>query len=74
MSQTATTTTTAKLSQRTGSILLSPSKRERLSEAGKGRLIQRSSAKEIWEWTLTPAAVAKCYVRDAMTMPESEEG
>ncbi|KAF9446009.1 hypothetical protein P691DRAFT_709352 [Macrolepiota fuliginosa MF-IS2] len=68
------TMTERKPLQRAGSILLSPSKRGRLSEDGEGKPTQELPAKEIWEWTLTSAAVAKCYIRDAVTMPESQEG
>ncbi|KXN84393.1 hypothetical protein AN958_12652 [Leucoagaricus sp. SymC.cos] len=75
MSRTTTATTKTKALQRSGSIILSPPKRRKLSEdVTSSHPIDRPSEKEMWEWTMTSAAVAKCCVRDALTMSECSEG
>lgn len=76
MGLTSTSTmTTLKSLHRSGSVLLSPQKRRRISGQGNSSQAKTPpSSKQVWEWILTSAGVIKCYVRDAMAMPQDEEG
>ncbi|EKM77382.1 hypothetical protein AGABI1DRAFT_130465 [Agaricus bisporus var. burnettii JB137-S8] len=67
--------TTLKSLHRSGSVLLSPQKRRRISGQGNSSQAKTPpSSKQVWEWILTSATVVKCYVRDAIAMSQDEEG
>lgn len=70
MSRTALATQSTKSLQRPRRLLLSPTKRR--SSLDDEQHTHRPSEKEIWEWTLTSAAVAKCYIRDVLTMSQCQ--
>ena len=70
MSRTALATQSTKSFQRSRRLLLSPTKRK--SPSDDEQHIHCPSEKEIWEWTLTSAAVAKCYIRDVLTMSQCQ--
>jgi hypothetical protein len=60
-------------SRQSGTILLTPSKRQRASHEGESSAPCASSTAELWKWTLTHDAIAPCFVRDVFKMKEHGE-
>lgn len=67
------TSTIEEQPQHTKSLLLSPSKRRRISDstAEDAQSTLQYTPAELWKWTLTSDAVASCFVKDVFQMSET---
>ena len=81
MSFTTVSNTTETHPHRTTRLLLTPTKRQRVSNETRKEdcsdtkvMIESPTIEEIWKWTMTPDAVATCFVRDVFDMRENLEG
>ncbi|KAF9010072.1 hypothetical protein BDQ17DRAFT_1347490 [Cyathus striatus] len=54
------------INDRTAAVLLTPSKKQKISS-------DKAISLDIWSWTLTADSVASCFVRDALEMKENTE-
>jgi hypothetical protein len=57
-------------SWKSGTILLTPSKRQRVGSEADSPTPHEHTTAELWKWTLTHEAIAPCFVQDIFKMRE----